>query len=40
MAEKTTQQKLTEREAKLRKALADIETRRQIATLKAKLKNK
>jgi hypothetical protein len=40
MATKTAGQKLTEREAKLRKQLAQIETRRKIAVLREELKKK
>ncbi len=40
MADKTPSQKLDEREKKLKKQLAEIETRKQIAALRAKLKSK
>ena len=40
MAEKTPSQRLDEREKKLKKALEEIATRKQIAALRAKLKSK
>jgi hypothetical protein len=40
MAEKTAQQRLNERETRLKKQLEDIATRKQIAALKDKLKKK
>lgn len=40
MAERTSAQKLVDREKKLREQLAQIDTRKQIAALKEKLKKK
>jgi hypothetical protein len=40
MADKSATQKLNEREAKLKKQLDNIATRKQIAILKEKLKTK